>query len=151
MTKQIFLFLLLAFTISSCCKKKEATPNLCAEPAIENSTCTTDSNQIKLAIIGKWSWTQSISSWTMQKTNPCTDTINRSYEFLSNGEVKYSENGSYKSTGNYHFESGSGFQISAHDASSNFWLSGWVSICNNYLIIDDSPVDGAKMTFVKTN
>ena len=147
--KQIFLFLFLALAISSCCKKKEATPNLCVEPNLTTGTCITDSNQIKTLILGKWNWTQSINSWTQAKTNPCTDTIYRAYEFLNNGEVKYSENGNYKSTGTYHFYSGSGFTIEAHDAPSLFWLNGWVSVCNSYLIIDDSPVDGPKDIFLK--
>ena len=149
MIKQIFLFLFLAFAISSCCKKEVVKQDLCAEPAIVNTTCTSDSNEIKIAILGKWNWTQTISeAWVSYKANPCTDTINRSYEFFNNGEVKYSENGSYKATGTYTYTLGS---IYAHDASSTFWLSGWVSICNNYLIIDNSPVDGPKEILVKAN
>lgn len=151
MIKQISLFLILAISISSCCKKESINQTFCGEPTIVDSTCTLDSNQIKAQIIGKWNWTQSISSWTMQKTNPCTDSINRQYEFQTNGTVKYSENGTYKSTGTYFFESSSGFKIRANDTPSTFWLNGWVSICDNYLIIDDSPVDGPKDIYVKAN
>jgi len=149
MIKQIFLFCALALCMSSCCKKEVVKQDLCAEPTIESSSCTTDSNRIKIAILGKWNWTQTISeAWVVYKANPCTDTVNRSYEFLMNGTIKYSENGNYKSTGTYSFQSGS---IYAHDMPLTFELSGWVSICDNYLIIDNSPVDGPKEILLRAN
>lgn len=146
--KKLLLFICILAGLIGCHKKETELQNLCAEPAIVESTCTTDSSRLPALIIGKWNWTQSISSWTNQKTNPCTDTVNRSYEFLSNGTVKYYRNGNYVSTGNYHLSSAG---ISASDNNSTFALAGWVSICGSYLIIDDSPVDGPKDIYIKAD
>lgn len=148
--KQLVLFLLLSFVLTSCCKKELHIQNLCAEPNIISNTCTSDSNQIKILILGKWNWTQSINSWTQAKTNPCTDSINYSYEFISNGTIKYFENGSYKYPGVYSFSPNQGISIQVfEDSAAHFRESGWVSICNNSLIIDDSPVDGPKDIFLR--
>ena len=157
MTKQIFLFLFLAFIISSCCKKKEATPNLCAEPEIGMGDCITDSNYVKPLLLGKWNWTQSISSWTSTKTNPCTDSLNYTYEFLSNKDVKVFVNGNYSYTSHYAFVQTYTSEIDIHSDSiftehpGIYSANGAVRLCGNYLIIDNSPVDGPMHIFVKEN
>jgi hypothetical protein len=146
--KHIILFLLLALALFSCHKKEAVQQDLCAEPALGN-TCVTDTTRLKSLIVGKWHWTQSISSWTMQKTNPCTDTINRSYEFLTGNQVKYFENGVYVSTGTYQFNNGYTYSLYVNIPQPHFGFSGGVTICDNYLVVDDSPVDGPKMIFVR--
>lgn len=149
--KQIILFLFLSVAFFSCSKKKEAVQqDLCAEPVVNAAnTCVYDSNQIKALILGKWHFTQSVSSWTQQKTNPCTDSLYRSYEFLAGGAVKYFENGNYISTGSYTLAQSYAYSISATDSAGRFHLGGPISICDNYLVIDDSPVDGPRDIFVK--
>ena len=150
MMKQIFLVLILATGMASCCKHEKLPQNLCAEPQIENASCITDTSQIKILLPGKWNWTQSVNSWTMAKTNPCTDSINFSYEFFSNGTAKYFENGTYKYPGTYSFSQSQGMSVQLfYDSAYHYHESGWVSVCNNHLIIDDSPVDGPKDIFVK--
>lgn len=151
MMKQALLFLLLSLAVFSCSKKNEnKTQDLCAEPVVNAAnTCVYDSNQIKALILGKWHFTQSVSSWTQQKTNPCTDSLYRSYEFLSGGLVKYFENGAYITTGQYTFTQGYAFSLNAGDSAMRFMLGGPVSICNNYLVVDNSPVDGPRDIFVK--
>ena len=153
--KQIFLFLFLAFAISSCCKKKEATPNLCVEPQIGIGDCITDSNQLKNLIIGKWNWTQTKSeAWVVYKENPCTDTFNLALDFQNNNLVRIFENGNYTSTGTYTFFQNYTSSISIIDTlpSSHpqlHQLTGAARICGNYLIIDNSPVDGPIQIFLK--
>lgn len=147
--KHFFVGAALLALLAGCCKKTDAPHSLCDEPTINHSTCTTDSNQVKALILGKWNWTQTISSWTQQKTNPCTDSVNRSYEFLNNGVIKYSVNGAYQSTGTYWLNTGAGLSLGAQDSASTFVLSGQVSICDNYLVVDNSPVDGPLIILVK--
>ena len=143
--------MLLSVACFSCSKKKESgQQDLCAEPVVNAATtCVYDSNQIKALILGKWHFTQSVSSWTQQKTNPCTDSLYRSYEFLAGGAVKYFENGNYISTGSYTFTQGYAYSLSASDSAGRFHLGGPISICDNYLVIDDSPVDGPRDIFIK--
>jgi hypothetical protein len=139
---------LLAFRVAK--KRKLLHKTFGAEPVVNAATtCVYDSNQIKALILGKWHFTQSVSSWTQQKTNPCTDSLYRSYEFLAGGAVKYFENGNYISTGSYTFTQGYAYSLSASDSALRFSLGGPISICNNYLVIDDSPVDGPRDIFVK--
>ena len=81
---------------------------------------------------------------------------NYSYEFKSDGTIKHMENSVLKETMYYSFQASSGTQIFIEDSMSHLYhpfvsASGWVSICNNYLIIDDSPVDGPKDIFVKAD
>src|ERR1043165_1034707 len=136
--KQIIILFSLIVILLSACKKERQAHNLCDEPNINSNNCLTDTNQVKTAILGRWDWTQSINSWTQAKTNPCTDTINRGYEFFADGTVKYFENNSYVTTGTYQFSVSQGMTIHAYNPTLNFALAGWVSVCDDYLIVDDS-------------
>lgn len=153
--KNIVALLIVILFISSCCKKETKTiQSLCAEPEIGMGDCITDSNYVKPLLLGKWNWTQTISSWTQAKTNPCTDTFNYAYEFLGNGNLKVYENGIFTSNAHYTFYQSyeSGISITDTFTSSHpeaHGAIGGVRICGNYLIIDNSPVDGPKIIFVR--
>ena len=155
MIKQIFLFLFLAFAVSSCCKKNEAAPNLCAEPEIGMGDCITDSNHLKTLILGKWNWTQTKSeAWVTYKANPCTDTFNISFNFQNNNSITIFEKGSQTSTGTYTFFQNYTSSISITDTTPSSHpqlheLSGAVRICGKYLIIDNSPIDGPMQIFLR--
>ncbi len=155
--KNLFLLLAVLLFISACCKKKnEPLQNLCAEPEIGMGDCITDSNQLKLLLPGQWRWTQTINSWTQQKTNPCTDTFNYAYEFLGNGNLKVYENGVFTSNAHYTFYQNYGSGISITDTFTSVHpmahgARGGVRICGQYLIIDNSPVDGPKTIFIRKN
>lgn len=148
--KQILSFLILSTLLFSACKKeKQAQQNLCDAPAINNNNCITDSNQLRAQIIGRWDWTRSISGWVTVETTPCTDSIYRSYDFLSNGTIQYFENGNYVSSGSYSIYQSWGLMLNAHDSASTFWLDGVVSICDGYLVVDNQPVDGPKVILAR--
>ena len=144
-----YTLLLLLLMMMAACKKEKCDRTLCDEPAIDNSSCTSDSLQCTLLILGKWDWTQTIGSWTLATFNPCTDSVHRSYEFLNNGSVLYYENDQLLSNGTYSFSNSSGLMLNAQDSLVTFALGGWVSICDDYLVVDASPVDGAKVTLMK--
>ena len=155
--KNIFLLLSFSLLISSCKKDCHHTPNLCKEPEIGMGDCITDSNQLKTLLLGKWNWTQSVSSWTTVKANPCTDSLNYTYEFLSNKDVNVFVNGNYSSTSHYAFVQTWTSEIDIHSDSTFtehpgiYTANGAVRLCGTYLIIDNSPVDGPMHIFVKEN
>jgi hypothetical protein len=157
---KIFLpFLITLFSISSCkkeCHHPSVTPtDLCAEPQIGDGDCITDSNQLKTLILGKWNWTQTLTwSWEENKANPCTKNLNYTYEFLSNGDVKVYIDGNYSATSHYAFVQTWTSEILIRDTSMTahpeiYNSNGGVRLCGNYLIIDNSPVDGPKTTFLR--
>jgi hypothetical protein len=143
------LTILTLLLIASCKKESNRQQAICDEPQVIASSCTTDSATVKMNITGRWDWTQSTGGWLPVIYTPCTDSVYRSYEFLNNGTVKYYENNAYISTGTYSLSRNSGLQLYASDSAINFSLNGWVSICNDYLIVDAQPVDGAKVTLVR--
>ncbi|MFN8322014.1 MAG: hypothetical protein U0T74_05100 [Chitinophagales bacterium] len=156
--RNLFLSGLFLLALASCCKEKDALYDLCTEPEIGNGDCITDSNQVKPLLLGKWNWTQTVSeAWTTYKKNPCSDSIYYSYEFLPLGRVNIFENGQFTSTANYAFVQNWESQIIITDTFFNpnhpmiYNFSGGVSICGKYLIIDDSPVDGPKLIFRRTD
>lgn len=158
--KKIFLALLFAAVLSSCKKEchRYETPDLCAEPEIGIGDCITDSNQLKALIPGKWNWTQTLTwNWQENKDNPCTKNLNYTYEFLNNGKVNVYVDNTYSGTSNYTFVQSWTSEISITDTAT-FAVHpeihnarGAVRFCGNYLIIDNSPVDGPKITFVREN
>lgn len=152
--KKLFFPAIFLLLIASCCKEKDTVYNLCSEPELGMGDCITDSNQVKALLLGQWNWTQTVSeAWTTYKRNPCTDSINYSYHFLPNGRVNVFENGNYTSTARYTFMQNWESQIAISDTFTGathpmiYNLSGGVRICGNYLIIDNSPVDGPKLIF----
>lgn len=155
MMKTFLFFLALLMGISSC--KKEKQQNLCDEPALSGNSCVTDSSQIKILVLGKWNWTKQevygISGYT--SSNPCTANINYAYEFFADGTVKYYENGNLLQTNTYHFDNNSNFRILVNPmcvgCAEHSSAMGWVSICNGYLVIDNSPVDGPKDIFERAD
>lgn len=148
--KQILPFLILGAVLFSACKKEnKQARDLCAVPTVNNSNCITDSNQIKAQIIGRWDWARSISAWVPVETTPCTDSVYRSYDFLSNGTIQYFENGNYVSTGTYTVSQSWALILNAEDTASTFWLNGVVNICDGYLIVDNQPVDGPKIVLAR--
>lgn len=150
--KTYIVTLLLPLLLNACCKHEKLAQDLCVEPVIGMGDCITDTNYVKPLILGKWNWTQSINSWTQEKTNPCTNQKNYSYEFNGNGTLKYYENGNYKYSGVFSFSQNQGISIQLfYNSSYHPNESGWVSVCGNYLIIDDSPVDGPKSIFLKAD
>ncbi|HRG88246.1 MAG TPA: hypothetical protein PLW44_04440 [Chitinophagales bacterium] len=149
MKQLLSVFMVGALALSSCKKDSNLQQALCDEPQVNTSTCTNDSAAVRMQLTGRWDWTQSTGGWLPVIYTPCTDSVYRSYEFLNNGTVKYYENNAYISTGTYSLSRNSGLQLYASDSAIHFSLSGWVSICNNYLIVDAQPVDGAKVTLVR--
>lgn len=155
--RDIFLAVLVLFLIASCKKECRHNSDLCAEPEIGMGDCITDSNYVKPLILGKWNWTQTVSSWTMAKANPCTDTLNYTYEFLSGGDVKVFVNGNYSSTSQYTFVQTWTSEIEISNDSTFttypgiYSAQGSVRLCGNYFIIDNSPVDGPMHIFLKEN
>lgn len=149
--KSTLYILTLCLTLGACCKHEKLAQDLCVEPNLNSGTCVTDTAQIKALIAGKWNWTQQINSWTQAKTNPCTEQKNYSYEFFDNGTVKYYENGNYTYSGIYSFSQSQGITIQLQiNAANQVYETGWVSVCNNYLVIDNSPVDGPKGIFIRS-
>lgn len=156
--KNILPLLLTIVFISSC--KKEChhttTPNLCAEPEIGIGDCITDSNYVKPLILGKWNWTQTLI-WSREenKENPCTKNLNYTYEFLNNGKVKVYGDSISPMTCDYIFLQTWTSEISiiapVLAVYQIYNARGAVRICGNYLIIDNSPVDGPKITFLRAN
>lgn len=145
------LFVLLIVSMASCHKDCNK-PTLCDEPIIGNGDCITDSNQLKSLILGKWNWTQT-QTWGLTE-NPCTKNLNYSYQFLNNGDVVVFKDGGYWGTSKYSFGHTWVDEISIESDSvnqtSNFHIAGGaVRLCGNYLIIDNSPVDGPMIIFVK--
>ncbi len=154
------LFLIAIMICAASCKKecKHNPPvDLCAEPEIGIGDCITDSNQVKPLILGKWNWTQTIPGWSVTKKNPCTENLNYTYEFLNNGKVKIYVDSIYSSTADYTFMQTWTSEISVTDTSTFsihpeiYNANGAVRICGNYLIIDNSPVDGPRITFLREN
>jgi hypothetical protein len=149
------IVLLILVTLFSSCKKEKATSLLCLEPSVDQNSCIFDSNQLKAAIVGRWNWTQTrtVTFLPLTKNNPCTDNIAVTYQFNNNGTFNYYENEIYLGTGNYYIGvrdnvtyfgmSGSGFTF-PH-------LAGITGLCNNYLVFDNSDVDGPITTLVKEN
>lgn len=148
MKYSVAIFLLLFF-IASCHKNCHHAGSLCDEPNLGIGECITDSNQLKPLIIGKWNWTQTMAGWTMEKTNPCTESRQRSYVFEADGTARYFENDTLKGTGYYYFWNNSGSKITVRDSAYTFGTSGWIKVCGSYLVIDEMPVDGNKETFVR--
>lgn len=143
--------------LAACCRKNHLiVPDLCKDPAIGMSDCITDTNHLKSLIIGKWNWTQTETEFfTTNKRNPCTEKFNYSYEFLNNGQVNIYENGQQTSVGIYHFYFDWQSSMAIADTFSStlhpeiYNAAGGVRLCGNYLIIDNSPVDGPKLIFLK--
>ncbi len=154
--KNFLLLALIVATVSSCNKKcHHQNSDLCAEPEIGIGDCITDSNVLKTALLGKWNWTQA-SVWGRVE-NPCIKSLNYTYEFLTDGKVKVYLNGSYSATANYTFGHVWTSVISITDTTTAsihpeiYNTHGAVRLCGNYLIIDNSPVDGPKNTFLREN
>ncbi len=153
--KSVFLSLFALLMVASCKKECHHATNLCAEPEIGMGDCITDSTYVKPLILGKWNWTQTVNSWATTKSNPCTDSLNYTYEFLSNKDVKVYLNGSHSSTSHYGFVQTWTSEIAISNDSTFsehpgiYTAQGAVRLCGNYLIIDNSPVDGPKSIFLK--
>lgn len=155
--KNLLLLVIIIAGISSCHKKchRQNPSDLCVEPQIGIGDCITDSNQLKTLILGKWNWTQT-SVWG-QVENPCTKNLNYTYEFLNDGKVKVYLNGSYSVTANYDFRQNWTSEIWIIDTTTAsihpeiYNAHGAVHLCGNYLVIDNSPVDGPKITFLRQN
>lgn len=159
---KIFIpFLLIFVSVSSCekeCYRKPIPPqDLCADPQIGIGDCITDSNQLKTLILGKWHWTQTLT-WNRQenKANPCTKNLNYTYEFLTDGKVNVYVDSVYSATSHYSFVQSWTSEILIRGTTMTEYpeiynASGAVRLCGNYLIIDNSPVDGPKITFLRAN
>lgn len=152
--------LLLVLLLASSCKKKcdhnNITPDLCADPRIGDGDCVTNPEQLKTFMLGKWNWTQTLTwGWEENKQNPCTKNLNYTYEFLNDGNVKVYVDGTYSATSKYEFVQSWTSEISITNDSimsihpEIYSARGAVRLCGNYLVIDNSPVDGPKTTFVK--
>ena len=170
--RQLFLFsfrfismkrllpLLLVIVLVSACKKEchhTTTPDLCADPQIGDGDCITEPEQLKTLLLGKWNWTQTLTwGWAENKANPCTKNLNYTYEFLNNGNVKVYVDGNYSATSKYDFVQSWTSEISITDTTMSthpeiYNARGAVRLCGNYLVIDNSPVDGPKITFLREN
>jgi hypothetical protein len=149
MKKYSTCLILFAVLLLAACKKENKQQSLCDEPQINPNTCTTDYNQVRAQLPGRWTWTQTSGGWLPVVFTPCTDSVNRSYIFYNNGTVRYFENNMFISAGNYTLQQSSGLQLHATDSASTFVLNGEVSICDNYLLVDAQPVDGARVILVR--
>lgn len=151
-TMRNLLFFSILLLIAACKKDCHNNVNLCIEPDLGMGDCITDSNQVKQFIFGKWNWTQT-ETWGM-KRNPCTDTLNYTYDFIGNGQVRVFVNGTLASVAKYEFSQNWVSWISISDTTATahseiFNAGGGVRLCGIYLIIDNSPVDGPKLIFRK--
>ena len=160
--KKIFPFLFTIALLSSCKKEPHhchhnpaPAVDLCAEPQIGMGDCITDSNYVKPLILGKWNWTQT-SVWG-QVDNPCTKNLNYTYEFLNIGKVKVYIGSIYSYSSDYTFVQTWTSEISITDTTMAsihpeiYNAHGAVRLCGNYLLIDNSPVDGPRIVFLREN
>ncbi len=147
MKRNFVIIALITYFILSCNEEKDdiITFRTCNEEVL------TDSLTISTKLIGTWNWTERYCP-CCKGVKPTVADKDVFTTFKSDSTFLISEDLKIINMGKWELKKNSeSFIISISSQGTGDYLNGYITICDNQLLADNSPVDGCENLFVKAN